>query len=294
MHVFLTGATGFLGSAIIPELLKAGHTVLGLARSDAGAEKLTKAGASVLRGTLDETSVLAQGAASSDGVIHAGFIHDFKDYAAACATDKAAIEALASALEGSGKPLVITSGTLGMPQGRLAFEDDVIDSATGRVLSENTAIAFAERGVRVSVVRLPPSVHGEGDGGFVASMIKVAREKGFAAYVGNGLNVWSTVHRLDAAKLFRLALENGEAGSKFHGVAEEGVPLKDIAGVIGQHLNVPVVSKSPAEAGEIFGFIGMVIPLDNPVSSEKTQTRLGWHPEQASLLADMEEYYFKN
>jgi len=297
MHVFLTGGKGFLGSALIPELLNAGHTVVALARSDSAAQKLTLAGASVLRGSLTDLSVLAQGAASSDGVIHAAFIHDFTDYVGACATDKAAIDVIATALEGSGRPLVITSGTLGVAQSSPATEDEEGDprhSNSGRLLSEKTALSYAERGVRVSIVRLPPSVYGDNDVGFVPIMIKTAREMGFSAYISDGLNRWPTVHRLDAVRLFRLALEKGETGSRFHGVAEEGLPLRDIAEAIGRHLNIPAVSKSTEEVSKLLGFTGFAMSMDNPTSSTKTQAQLSWRPEQPTLFLDLEQGSYFN
>jgi len=291
MLVFVTGATGFIGSAIVQELINAGHRVLGLARSDASARSLTAAGAEVHRGALDDLDSLRSGASASDGVIHTAFIHDFSDYPASCRTDRLAIEALGAALAGSGRPLVVTSGIALLKPGRLGTEDDAADPSSAgspRALSEEIALSMASRGVRVSLVRLPPSVHGDGDHGFVPRLIGIAREKGVSAYVGDGGNRWSAVHRLDAAHLFRLALEKGSAGARYHGVADVGVPVRDIAQVIGRRLNVPVVSKSPDQAAGHFGFLGYFFSIDCPASSAQTQQRLGWRPTQPGLIADVD------
>ena len=283
MRVFVTGATGFIGSAIVQELLGAGHQVLGLARSDSGAKSLTGAGAEVHRGSLDDLDSLKRGAAAVDGVIHTAFIHDFTDFAANAKTDKLAIEAMAATLAGSGKPFIVTSGCLG-----LRTEDDAPQEDFPRK-SEQTALAALEQGVRAMVVRLPPSVHGDGDHGFVPALIKLAREKGFAVYVGEGKSLWSAGHRLDAAKLYRLALEKGTAGARFHGVGDEGIPTRQIAEIIGRRLHVPAVSKTPEEAAELLGFIGRVLSMGGPTSSALTQQRLGWHPSQPGLIEDLEQ-----
>jgi len=296
MRVFVTGANGFVGSAIVQELLGAGHRVLGLARSDAAAKAVADAGAEVHRGSLDDLDSLRSGAAQSDGVIHTAFVHDFSQFAANCETDRLAIEALGEPLAGSGKALVITSGTLMtafLNPGKVGTEATTPPITIPRVASEEAAVGMAARGVRGSVVRLPPSVHGEGDHGFVPQIIAFARENGVSAYVGDGLNRWPAVHRLDAARVYRLALETGAAGSRFHAVGEEGVPFRRIAEVIGRHLNLPVVAKSPEEAAGHFGFLGMFVGLDGPASSTVTRDQLGWAPTGPELIADLEAgHYF--
>jgi nucleoside-diphosphate-sugar epimerase len=288
MRVFVTGATGFIGSAIVQELIGAGHHVLGLSRSDAGAKSLAAAGAEVQRGSLEDPGSLKRAAASVDAVIHTAFIHDFSDFAANVRTDQSAIEAMAEALAGSGKPLLVTSGTLGLPAGRPGTEEDSPSSAVPRK-SEAAGLAAAARGVRAMVLRLSPSVHGDGDHGFMSILIKFAREKGYAMYVGDGTNRWPAAHRLDVAKLYLLALEKGTSGARFHGVAEEGIPLRQIAEVIGRRLNVPAVSKTREEAAELLGFIGHVLAMDGPASSALTRERLGWHPTQPGLIRDLEQ-----
>lgn len=294
MRVFVTGATGFVGTAIVKELIDAGHQVLGLARSDTAAKSLAAVGVEVRRGSLEDLESLRSGAAASDGVIHAAFIHDFNNYAPAAEKDVRAIETLGAALAGSGRMLVVTSGTL-LVQGKgpLATEEDATGSIFPRK-SEAAAIATKSRGARVAIVRLPPSVHGEGDHGFVPALIGIAREKRISAYVGDGLNRWPAVHRLDAAHLYRLVLEKGFAGASYHGVADEGVPFRDIADVIGRHLNVPIVRKSPQEVAEHFGWLAHFVGIDCPASSAQTQKQLGWHPTQAGLIPDLDgEHYFE-
>ena len=292
MKVFVTGATGFIGSAIVEELINAGHQVLGLARSDAAAESLAGAGAEVHRGSLDDLDSLRTGAAGADGVIHTAFIHDFTNYAPAAEADRRAIETLGGALAGSDRPFIVTSGTLLVQrQGTLAMEDDPPVTTFPRK-SEETALALASRGVRASVVRLPPSVHGEGDHGFVPRLIAIAREKGVSAYPGDGLNRWPAVHRLDAAHLYRLALEKGSAGARYHGVADEGIPIRDIAVIIGRRLNLPVVSKSQDETADHFGWIAQFFRIDCPASSAETQELMGWHPIHSALIPDLDQAHY--
>ena len=288
MRIFVTGATGFVGSAIVEELISAGHQVLGLARSDAAADALARLGVEAHRGELSDTESLVAGAQACEGVIHTAFIHDFSNYAAAAETDRHTIEALGGALAGSDRPLIVTSGTLLLQlQGPRATEEDAPNPSFPRK-SEEAAASVAARGVRVSVVRLPPSVHGEGDHGFVPALIGLAREKGVSAYVRDGLNRWPAVHRLDAAHLFRLALEKGSAEAWYHGVADEGVPFRDIAEVIGRRLNVPVVSKSPEESVDHFGWLAHFVAIDCPASSAQTQEQMGWRPTHPALIPDID------
>jgi nucleoside-diphosphate-sugar epimerase len=292
MRVFVTGATGFIGSAVVKELIAAGHQVLGLARSDASVKSLTATGASAHRGSLENLESLRSGAAAVDGVIHLAYIHKFPQFLLAGRTDKRAIEALGSALEGSNRPLVVAAGTAFLKPGSLLTETDSPRAAPRK--SEETTLALVSRGVNASVVRLPPSVHGDGDQAFVPNIIGIGRKKGVSAYVGNGLNRWSSVHRLDAAQLFRLALEKGSAGARYHGVADEGVPFGDIAEVIGRRLNVPVMTKSSFQAVLHFGWLGFLTRLDCPASSALTRDVLGWQPTQVGLIDDLEQgHYFQ-
>jgi nucleoside-diphosphate-sugar epimerase len=295
MRVFVTGATGFVGSAVVLELQGAGHQVVGLARSDRAAASLAAAGVEVHRGDLDDSDGLRRGAADSDGVIHTAFVHDFADFAGAVETDRRAIEALGEALVGSERPLVVTSGTGFLPPGRLVTEQDVPDpgSPNPRGASEPVALALAERGVRVSVLRLP-LVHGEGDHGFLPTLIGIARAKAVSAYPGDGRNRWPAVHRLDAAHLFRLALEAAPPGTRLHGVAEEGVPFLDVAGVIGRNLKLPVTAVTAEEADGHFGWLNHFVSLDTQASSDLTGRRLGWRAVRPGLVADLEEgHYFR-
>lgn len=296
MRIFLTGASGFIGSAVTKELLEAGHHVVGLARSDEAAKALTTAGAAVHRGSLDNLDSLRSGAAASDGVIHTAFIHDFSKFKENCETDRLAIEAIGSALAGSNRPLIVTSGTGLLHLGRPATEADKPgggSDAIPRVASEEAAAAVAAKGVRVAIVRLPPSVHGRGDHGFVPMLIAVARQKGVSAYIGEGRNRWPSVHRFDAAHLYRLAVEKAAQDAIYHGVADEGVATRDIAEVIGRHLNLPIVSKTAEEAAAHFGFIGHFFGADVPATSAETKKQLGWKPTQPGLIADLDEgHYF--
>lgn len=294
MRVFVTGASGFIGSAVVPELLSAGHRVLGLARSDASTKALRAAGAEVHRGDLNDLESLRAGASEADGVIHLGFIHDFNNFEASLRTDLRAIETIGQVLEGSGRPFVIASGTLGLAPGRVVTEEVPFDPRFHpRMANGAVAIGLAERGVRVSAVRLAPTVHGRGDHGFVKTLVDVAREKGVSGYIGDGANRWNAVHRLDAARLILLALEKAPAGSILHAVAEEAVRTRQIAEVIGRKLGLPVASVSPQAAAAHFGWMSFPFSLDQPASSAITRERMGWIPTHVRLIDDLEEgHYF--
>lgn len=291
MRLFITGATGFIGTAIVSEFLTAGYEVLGLARSQAARDLLKSWGAEAHAGELSDLESLAAGAKACDGVIHLAFIHDFSTYLANAEVDRRALEAMAGAMEGTGKPLVVTSSTAVLKPGRIGTERDAPENeglGSIRAASEQV-LAAAEKGVRVCAVRLPPSVHGTGDHAFVPAMIETARRQGFSAYIGEGANRWPAVHRLDAAHLFRLALEKATPGSRLHGVAEEGIPVRDIAETIAQGLGIPLRSISADEAAAHFGWLAAFAAIDLPISSTLTQTSLGWHPQQPGLLEDMRE-----
>ncbi|HEX3546890.1 MAG TPA: SDR family oxidoreductase [Mycobacterium sp.] len=290
MQVFVTGASGFIGSAVVAELIAAGHDVVGLARSDSSADALAAAGATVHRGDLDDLDSLRAGAANADGVIHLAFIHDFDNYAGAGDTDRRAIETIGETLAGSDRPFVVTSGMVGFPAGRVLTENDAADPAFPR--ASETALSFSSRGVRVSALRLPPSVHGEHDHGFVPRLIATAYEKGVSAYPGDGSNRWPAVHRFDAARLFRLALEAAPAGARLHAVGDEGIPVRDIADVIGRQLQVPVTGVPLENATAHFGWLGGFFSLDLPASSAATRELLGWEPTHPGLLDDLERRHY--
>ena len=305
MRVFVTGASGWIGSAVVPELIDAGHQVTGLARSDASAAALTTAGAEVLRGTIDDLDTLRAGADASDGVIHLAFKHDVAfsgGFQAAADADRRAADTFGEVLAGSGRPFVIASGTLGLAPGRVATERDGLDPGSAAHLSGGphtrhaTALAtlsLASRGVRSSVLRLPPTVHGDGDHGFMATLVGIARDKGVSGYLGDGSNRWPAVHRFDAAHLFRLAVEQAPAGSVLHAVADEGVPVRAIAEVIGRHLGLPVAAVAAGDAAGHFTWLGGFIGIDSPASSELTRALVGWQPAQPGLLDDLDKgHYF--
>ena len=296
MRVFVTGAAGFIGQATVRELLKNNHQVLGLARSPASISALASAGAEPHKGDLKDLESLKAGAQATDAVIHLAFVHDFSDFEGACATDRAAIEAIGSVLAGTNKPLIIASGTLSLPKGTLATEDTEPSRGTAmEKRAESADLVYAlskDKQVRGMVMRLAPTVHGAGDHGLIPMMMSSFREKGTVTYVGDGDSRWPAVHRDDAAVLLRLALERGKAGKTYHAVAEQGVPMKDILTVVGKGLKLPVRSQSKEEAMTSGGFLAHVSALDNPTSSEMPQRELGWRPEGLGLLADLEMNYF--
>jgi nucleoside-diphosphate-sugar epimerase len=295
MRVFVTGATGWVGSAVTNDLIAAGHQVLGLTRSEQGAQALAKAGAEIHRGDLSDLASLRAGAAQADGIVHTAFNHDFANFQASCDEDQRAIEALGAAIEGTTKPLLVSSGVALLTPGRVCTEADTqpADSHFPRK-SEVAVRALAARGINATAIRLAPSVHGHGDQGFMSIVIAAAREKGVSAYIGEGQNRWPGVHRLDAARVYRLALEHNGAHGPFHAVAEEGIPFRAIADIIGRRLNIPVVSISPEEAGAHFGWFAMFAGIDAPASSARTRATLGWEPTHPGLLADIDHpAYFK-
>jgi nucleoside-diphosphate-sugar epimerase len=299
MRVFVTGATGWIGSAVVPELISANHEVVGLARSEASAAALATAGAQAHHGALDDLESLRSAASASDGVIHLAFKHDEAfsgNFAAAADADRRAIEVLGAALEGSDRPLVIASGLAGLTPGVLITERDKPDANTPaghRALSERTALALASSGVRSSSVRLAPSVHGQGDTGFLAALVGIARDKGVSGYIADANNHWPAVHRLDAARLFRLALETAPAGSVLHGAAEESVPVRAIAESIGEHLDLPVAPIAPEDAADHFGWLATFVALDVRASSALTRELVGWEPTRPGLIDDLEQgHYF--
>jgi nucleoside-diphosphate-sugar epimerase len=310
MRVFVTGASGWVGRGLVPDLIESGHRVTGLARSDAAAATLRAAGAQARAGSIDDLGTLGDAAAAADGVIHLAFKHDIAfagDFAGATAADRAAIETFGEALAGTGKPLVIASGilgVLGLPPGTVATERDgraadaadrgfPISGVNGRVDNANFTLGLADRGIRSSVVRLPPATHGVGDNGFIPAVIGSARDKGAAAYVGDGSNRWPAVHRDDAARLFRLALESAPPGSALHAVGDQGVPIREIAEIIAARLGVPAVSVAPDRIGEYVGFLGGFWGFDGPASAQITHDLVGWKPEQSGLIDDLRQgHYF--
>ena len=308
MRVFVTGAAGWIGSALVPELIGAGHEVTGLARSDASAAALTKAGAGVQLGTLDDLDVLRGAAAASDGVVHLAFQHDIAfsgGFESAASADRRAVETFGDALAGSGRPLVIASGTLGLAPGRVATErdghgdpDPAVAAMAGpgpmtRRATAEFVLSLASRGVRSSVMRLPPTNHGDGDNGFMAAIVGIARDKGVSGYIGDGSNRWPAVHRFDAAHLFCLALEKAPAGSVLHAIADEGVPVRAIADVIGRHLDLPVAAIAPEDAAGHFGWLAAFLAVDSPALGALTRELLGWQPTHPGLIDDLDKgHYF--
>lgn len=297
MRIFVTGATGFVGSAVVKELIGAGHEVIGLARSDAAVKSLMAAGAQVHKGDLEDFESLRKGAAKADGVIHTAFNHDFSKFKDSCETDRRVIELFGTVLAGSERPLIVTSALGILPQGHLATEETLPVSGTAahlRAASEEAAMMTAKNGVKAAVIRLAPTVHGEGDHNFMLMLIRLAKEKGISVYIGEGSNCWPAVHRLDAARLYRLVLEKGGAGSRYHAVAEEGIPFREIAAVIGRQLNLPVVSITPEEAVNHFGWFVNFAAMDIPALSQLTREELAWQPAQIGLIQDMSlPHYFK-
>jgi len=296
MRIFVTGATGWIGTAVVPELIAAGHRVVGLARSDDAAATLVALGADVWRGQLDDPASLRAGAAESDGVIHLAYHHDFSRIEEAAHTDLAAINAIGEALEGTDRPFVVASGTLGLAPGRVSTERDAADPAIHpRVANAQVALSLAERGVRSMIVRLAPTVHGTGDHGFVATLVDIARARRESGYIEDGTNRWPAVHRFDAARLIRLGLNGAPAGSVLHATAEEGVPTRAIAEAIGRGLDLPVVSVPRDRAGEHFGWLGRFFGADAPASSAITQELLAWRPSKPGLIADIDAgHYFQH
>ncbi|MFB7497442.1 SDR family oxidoreductase [Streptomyces sp. NPDC056161] len=300
MRIFVTGASGWIGSALVPELIAAGHRVVGLARSDASAAALSAAGAETVRGTVDDLDVLAGAAAASDGVIHLAYKHDIAfsgDYRGAAEADRRAVDAVGDALAGTDRPFVLASGLVGLSPGRVATERDMPaddgSPASVRMTTSLAALALAPRGVRSCVVRLSPTCHGDGDAGFMASLVAVARTKGVSGYLGDGANRWPAVHRLDAARMFRLAVERAPAGSVLHGVAEEGVAIRDIAEVIGRHLDLPVTPVAPEAAAGHFGWLAGLVGLDMAASNALTRELIDWQPVHPGLLDDLDKgHYF--
>ncbi|MFJ7074016.1 SDR family oxidoreductase [Streptomyces sp. NPDC098781] len=301
MRIFVTGASGWIGSALVPELIDAGHQVVGLARSDSSAADLTTAGAEVVRGTVDDLDVLGATAAASDAVIHLAFKHDLAftgDFRGAAEADRRAVDTFGDALAGTGRPFVLASGLAGLKPGQVATEQDrpTVDGSPASVRSATAeaALALAARGVRSSVVRLAPTCHGDGDNGFMATLVAIARAKGVSGYLGDGANRWPATHRLDAAKLFRLAVEKAPAGAVLHGAAEEGVTIRDMAEAIGRHLDLPVAPIAPEAAAGHFTWLGGFLALDVPASSTWTRELLGWEPTHPGLIEDLDKgHYFR-